>query len=214
MPIYKSTGIQAKGATLTLIRSGVETPPVFTMKYILLAVAIIVTIAYLTEPQYYQHDTESFKINKHTPGNIGNSILEVKGDAPSHLTGYYLLHDPIEALIARASLMSEAEHTIDIQYYIYKSDFTGNLLFKEAKKAANRGVRVRILLDDFGSFGIDDVLITLDQHPNIEVRLFNAFQRNRSVISQLAFGFGSTTRRMHNKALIVDNQLSIIGVET
>ena len=168
-------------------------------------------IGCVTEPQYYQHDTKSFRINDQTPGNISNAISAVKSDIPSHYTGYYLLHDPIEALVARASLMSEAEHTIDIQYYIYKNDFTGSLLFEEAKKAADRGVRVRILLDDFGSFGIDDALIGLDQHPNIEVRLFNAFQRDRSLIGQLIFGFGSTTRRMHNKALIVDNQLSIIG---
>ncbi|WP_234495683.1 phospholipase D-like domain-containing protein [Vibrio maritimus] len=181
------------------------------MKYLFLAAVIASALGCVTKPQHYHHTSGSIRVNKQAESDIASVIKMARRSQPSEQSGFRLLNDPVDALVTRAALISRAEHSVDIQYYIYKNDFSGALLLDEAKKAAERGVRVRILLDDFGSFGIDDVLITLDQHPNIEVRLFNAFRRNRTLIGQLTFGLGHTTRRMHNKALIIDNQVAIVG---
>src|SRR5690606_2633965 len=93
----------------------------------------------------------------------------------------------------------------------WHGDTTGMLLFKAVHAAAERGVRVRLLLDDNGIPGLDDELAALDTHPNIDVRLFNPFLvRTPKLIGYLT-QFPQANRRMHNKSLTVDNQATIIG---
>ena len=99
----------------------------------------------------------------------------------------------------------------DVQYYLYHRDVTGTLLSGEIWKAAERGVRVRMLLDDMDMAGKDQYLAILNAHKNIEVRLFNPFIRGKYRSGQYITGFGSVTRRAHNKAFIVDNQVAIVG---
>ena len=109
-------------------------------------------------------------------------------------------------LLARA-----AERSLDVQYYIWKDDLCGRLLFGALREAAERGVRVRLLLEDNNSAGLDPTLAALDAHPNIEVRLFNPFV-NRGVrwLGYLT-DFSRLNRRMHNKSFTADNQATIIG---
>jgi len=126
-------------------------------------------------------------------------------------SGMLLLGDGQEALIARAALARQAERTLDVQYYLFHEDLSGGVLSYELWQAAERGVRVRVLLDDLSLGGRDDALATLNAHPNVNVRLFNPFIRGKSRTGQLLSRFGSVTRRMHNKAFIADNQLAIIG---
>lgn len=97
--------------------------------------------------------------------------------APSKadISHIYLLNDAHEAFVARAALIESADHTLDLQYYIWHNDISGKLLFNLIHRAAERGVRVRLLLDDNNTNGMDDLLLALDNHPNIEVRLFNPF---------------------------------------
>ncbi|HEX4856255.1 MAG TPA: phospholipase D family protein [Limnobacter sp.] len=126
-------------------------------------------------------------------------------------TGAYPLHDPKEAFQSRMLLTRAAQESVDIQSYIWKNDTTGNLMLEELLRAGQRGVRVRLLLDDNGISGLDTQLNRLDTHPNIEVRLFNPFQiRNPKWLGYLA-DFSRLNRRMHNKSFTVDNMVTISG---
>lgn len=132
-------------------------------------------------------------------------------DAHPGLTGLRPLNDGRSAYAARALLARAATRSLDVQYYIWKGDLSGSLLLQEMRAAADRGVRVRMLLDDNGIAGLDAPLAALDQHPNVEVRLFNPFVvRSPKMIGYLT-DFPRLNRRMHNKSFTADNQVTIIG---
>ncbi|OBU25143.1 phospholipase D family protein [Photobacterium aquimaris] len=125
-------------------------------------------------------------------------------------TGFYPLGDGQAALLARLAVIEGAQKTIDVQYYIYRDDATSNLLTWYLYQAAERGVRVRLLLDDMQNRD-DQALASLSAHPNVEVRLFNPFG-NRS-FKPLSFltDFDRLNRRMHNKSIIADGVFAITG---
>ena len=126
-------------------------------------------------------------------------------------SGIHALPDPHDAFAARVLLARAAEHTLDVQYYIWHADMTGTLLLEELHAAADRGVRVRLLLDDNGTFGLDTELAALALHPQIEVRLFNPFVVRKPKWLGYITDFSRANRRMHNKSFTADNQASIIG---
>lgn len=158
---------------------------------------------------------------------IPSNMLPAQADAPlaayaTRLTvkhngesGVRLISDANEALLARIALADRAVHSIDLQYYTFHSDATGELLANHLIAAADRGVRVRLLLDDLHVAGNDEVLRALDGHPHIEIRLFNPFlERNSSlwgIGKQFAGDFSRLNRRMHNKAFIADSTIAIVG---
>lgn len=121
------------------------------------------------------------------------------------------LDNGLDAFSARAILAYHAEKTIDAQYYLLHNDTVGALFIDMLYQAANRGVRVRLLLDDMDLEGRDFDLSVLDGHDNIEVRIFNPFGRNTGRIYQFLTGFGQQTRRSHNKSFTVDNIATIVG---
>lgn len=121
------------------------------------------------------------------------------------------LADGLDAFSARAVLAYYAEKTIDAQYYLLHNDTVGALFVDMLYKAASRGARVRLLLDDMDLEGRDFDLAVLDGHENIEVRIFNPFGRNTGRTSQFLTGFGKQTRRSHNKSFTVDNIATIVG---
>ena len=126
-------------------------------------------------------------------------------------TGIHPLPEPRDAFAARVLLSAAAEKSIDVQYYIWHGDQVGYLLFDALRQAAERGVRVRLLLDDFNTKGLDPTIAALGAHPNIEVRLYNPLvQRNARALNFLT-DFAHANRRMHNKSFTVDNQVSIVG---
>ena len=125
--------------------------------------------------------------------------------------GFLLLESGIDAFTARAILAEEAERSIDVQYYLYHPDMVGNLFTSILLKAAERGVRVRILLDDMDFDGRDRDLALINRHPNIQIRIFNPFDRKVGRGLQFVTGLGSVTRRMHNKSYTVDNAYAILG---
>jgi putative cardiolipin synthase len=127
------------------------------------------------------------------------------------LSGLSLLSDAHDAFAARMLLARAAEASLDLQYYIWHGDRTGTLLLETALEAAERGVRVRLLLDDNGIAGLDGILAALDAHPRIAVRLFNPFAiRFPKAIGYLV-DFTRLNRRMHNKTFTVDNAVTIVG---
>ncbi|MEA3276526.1 MAG: phospholipase D family protein [Pseudomonadota bacterium] len=126
-------------------------------------------------------------------------------------SGFLLLGNGLDAFVARAVLANAAERSIDAQYYLLHNDLTGRLFIDQLIRAADRGVRVRLLVDDMDLEGRTLGAAVLDSHPNVEVRLFNPFSRNAGRVVQLVTRFGSVTRRMHNKSFTVDNQAAILG---
>lgn len=116
-----------------------------------------------------------------------------------------------DAFAARILLARRADRSLDLQYYIWRNDITGKLMWQALWDAAERGVRVRVLLDDANTGGLDPMLAALDAHPNIEVRLFNPFANRRFRAGDFVFDFSRINRRMHNKSFTADNQLSIVG---
>ena len=141
---------------------------------------------------------------------LGKGVQAVASDHPGK-TGLISLQGGRPAFAARAMLANAAERTLDVQYYMWHADTTGNLLFASLKAAAARGVRVRLLLDDNNTTGMDQLLLALDNLPNLEVRLFNPFaMRTMRPLGYLT-DFSRLNRRMHNKSFTADNQVTIVG---
>ena len=141
---------------------------------------------------------------------LGRGVAPALAEHPGR-SGLHLLPDALDAFAARMLLVRAAERSLDLQYYIWHGDRTGTLLLEAIHQAATRGVRVRLLLDDNGIAGLDRVLAALDEHPNIEVRLFNPFRiRYPKSIGYLA-DFARLNRRMHNKSFVADGAAAIIG---
>jgi len=138
----------------------------------------------------------------------------LKDDFAAHpgLSGAYPLSDGIEALAARVVLARAAEKSLDLQYYIWHADIAGRILLKELLDAADRGVRVRLLLDDLGVGAADDEeFLLLDSHPNVHVQLFNPIAlRNSRSLGLLANPL-RLNRRMHSKSMTADNQVTVVG---
>jgi len=126
-------------------------------------------------------------------------------------TGVLPLPSGREAFAARIITARTAERSIDAQYYIWHGDTTGTLLFEAMWNAAERGVRVRLLLDDQNTGGLDATLAALDSHANIEVRLFNPYVTRSFRAADYLSSFARINRRMHNKSFTVDNQVSVVG---
>src|SRR5690625_920635 len=127
------------------------------------------------------------------------------------LSGVCPITSALEAFAVRAQMCAVAQSTIDIQYYVWRPDLTGTYLLYCVLKAARRGVRLRLLLDDFGCGGIDGTLAVLADHPNIEIRLINPFRWRRFRYLNLLHDFARLNRRMHNKSFTIDNKITIVG---
>src|SRR3954465_6772634 len=126
-------------------------------------------------------------------------------------SGVYALAQGRDAFAARVLLARAAERSLDVQYYIFRNDTTGGLLCEALWQAAERGVRVRLLLDDNNTRGMDEAIAALDAHPGIEVRLFNPYANRGFRLGELVMDFSRVNRRMHNKSFTADNQASIVG---
>ena len=141
---------------------------------------------------------------------LGKEITKWMARHPGK-SGFYPLLSGIDALGARLALIDRADRTVDAQYFLMKPDNAGRLFTMKLLEAADRGVRVRLLLDDIFTTVDDDVFVVLNEHPNIELRLFNPIGRDGFYYANYLGNFKLANRRMHNKSFIVDNQVSIIG---
>ncbi|MGH8421711.1 MAG: phospholipase D-like domain-containing protein, partial [Pseudomonas fluorescens] len=130
-------------------------------------------------------------------------------------SGFRLLSDSTEAFTARAELIRNAQSSLDLQYYIVHDGISTRMLVDELLKAADRGVRVRILLDDTTSDGLDRIIATLAAHPKIQIRVFNPLHLGRSTgVTRTAgrlLNLSQQHRRMHNKLWLADNSMAIVG---
>ena len=126
-------------------------------------------------------------------------------------SGQVALANPKEAFAARVLLARAADRSLDVQYYIWHRDTTGYLLLEEIWNAAERGVRVRMLLDDNGIGGLDPILAVFEDHPNVEVRIYNPFPNRNVKLFGFLTDFKRLNRRMHNKSFTGDSNATIVG---
>ncbi|MFQ3230047.1 phospholipase D family protein [Reinekea sp.] len=141
---------------------------------------------------------------------LGSAIAPLSSQH-QQLSGIRLLESPEDAFAARVLLAQNAQKTLDLQYYIWHEGITSAMLFEAITDAANRGVRVRMLLDDNGIAGLDEALSALDRLENVQVRLFNPFVQRRFKKLGFITDFSRVNRRMHNKSFTVDNTVTVIG---
>ena len=155
--------------------------------------------------------TESLHYTDTDDTRLGRLVEKKQPGNAEGQSGYLTLANGLDAFVARAVMAQLAERSIDTQYYMWHKDQVGKLLAYQLMEAADRGVRVRLLLDDIDEGGHDINIAVFDGHPNIEVRIFNPFARNAGRTLQYVTGFGKQTRRAHNKTYTVDNQATILG---
>ncbi len=132
-------------------------------------------------------------------------------DAHGDKSGFFPIGQGMDALGARLRLLEKAERSVDLQYFLMKDDTAGQVMLHALLEAADRGVRVRFLLDDVFTTAPDQNLLLINQHPNVEVRLFNPISRRGFKALNFAGNFRQANRRMHNKSFTADNAISIVG---
>ncbi len=154
------------------------------------------------EPSYAMTDTAG--------GLQAREVTSWTGGNPD-LDGFYPLMQGFDAFGARLALIAEAEYSIDAQYFLMKPDYAGLVFAGKLLQAADRGVRVRLLLDDVFTTVEDIDLAMLDDHPNIQIRIFNPTSRKGVDFLNYVGNFKLSNRRMHNKSFTVDNQVAIVG---
>lgn len=153
---------------------------------------------------------ESHALEAHRETRLGQFFAPFEAQNPGK-SGFMPVFKGRIAFADRVLMTELAEKTIDAQYYIWEKDATGRLLIDRMLVAADRGVRVRVLVDDINLKGTDSTLAALDAHPHIQVRVFNPFaHRDRRMLDFLV-DLERVNHRMHNKLLAVDNSLAIIG---
>lgn len=141
-------------------------------------------------------------------------VAAIKGTVAGQ-SGFKLLTEGNEAFLALAILAARAQRTLDLQYYIFKADTTGSLLSAIVLRAADRGVRVRLLVDGFNLIGRDYHAAVLNMHPNVELRLFNPLAGHAGGPLRRLAGLVTepkrANRRMHNKVFVADGKLVVLG---
>ena len=180
----------------------------------MLAVSTAVLAVGCSSVRYDVPRPSSYAIDRPEETFLGRTYATQLAATPGQ-SGFHLLVSGQEAFLARAALAESAERTLDLQYYIIAEDATATLLLYRALRAAQRGVRVRLLIDDLYAVGRDFDFATFAAHPNVQVRVFNPFLRRGPLgISRLLEYIGDSTRlnrRMHNKLWIADNAAAVMG---
>jgi putative cardiolipin synthase len=126
-------------------------------------------------------------------------------------SAFYPLNQGMDALGVRLRLAEKAQKSIDLQYFLMKNDNAGAVMANALLKAADRGVRVRFLLDDVFTTVPDDSFLLINKHPDIEIRIFNPVSRSGVYALNFVGQFKRANRRMHNKSFTVDNSISVVG---
>ena len=144
---------------------------------------------------------------------LGQLVAPQQAKHPVTQSGFYILDTGRQAFVERLALIEAAEKSIDAQYFIWNSDLSGRYMAYRILAAADRGVRVRLLLDDVNIKGRDEVIAAFSSHPGIDVRIYNPFAERKGVRKWMKAlsEFSRINRRMHNKTFVVDGAFGIVG---
>ena len=176
-------------------------------------VAVLPLLAHCANAPRLDGIVASYAVPPATDTALDRAVIGELGPDPV-ASSVRLVENNAEAYAYRASLAAAAERTLDAQYYIWHEDLTGRLLAGELLRAAERGVRVRILIDDLDARDKHESLAVADLHANVEVRLFNPFYSRSGLLgwaSEWLLRASRLNHRMHNKAWIADSRIAIIG---
>jgi len=173
----------------------------------LLLVVVLAGCATLPDPATR---TPSRAITDTAKTALGAAVRQQLAAHPGN-SGFLPVPNGVDALLWRVALAAAAERSLDVQYYIWHDDLTGRLFADALLRAADRGVRVRVLIDDVGTSPDDSQLAALDTHPNIEIRIFNPVASRSARGLGMLSDFSRVNRRMHNKLLVVDHQVAMLG---
>ncbi|HET7204807.1 MAG TPA: phospholipase D-like domain-containing protein, partial [Steroidobacteraceae bacterium] len=176
-------------------------------------VALLPLLAHCASAPRMDGIVATYAVPPATTAALDRAVLDEFGDDPTG-SSVRLVENNAVAYAYRAATAAAAERTLDVQYYIWHEDLTGRLLGAELLRAAERGVRVRILIDDLDARDKHENLAVADLHPNVEVRLFNPFYSRSGLLgwaSEWLLRASRLNHRMHNKSWIADNRIAIIG---
>lgn len=178
-----------------------------TFYAVLLAYAVLITGCQTLPHRPAAPVSLSMAVSDHTPALWVQSLAQ----HTQHSDLIYPLIDPLDAFATRVQLIRQAQHSLDLAYYIWGNDLTGTLMFAELQRAAQRGVRVRLLLDDNNAHAVTPLLLALSHTPNIHIRLFNPMHIRTPRLLNYVVDFHRAQRRMHGKSMTVDGAVVIIG---
>lgn len=161
----------------------------------------------------------SLPMNQSPPDRISSEHAAhwLQGDTLSDsqlqqdLTAYLPLNDAFMSIASRIHLIRHAKHSVDLQYYIWKNDFIGHMMLHELLNAADRGVKVRLMIDDQNGTQLDDALKALSAHPNFEIKLFNPYKYRKFRVIDYVFRLSNINHRMHNKLIVADGVIAVTG---
>jgi len=171
--------------------------------------ASLLFVACSTVPEVYPR-TSSHALKNYKSTDLGKDIEKEVVQHPGK-SGFSVIRYGREAFTARVTMTDLTDKTLDLQYYLWDQDETGRLLALHTLQVADRGVKVRVLLDDIGLQGRDDMIAALDAHPNIEIRIFNPFSSRDMHAFDFLTDMNRVNHRMHNKTVIMDNAFAIVG---
>jgi putative cardiolipin synthase len=182
---------------------------------VLASLLVVLVVGYLVMSFIYRLPdisgrNPSYMIDDGQTTSIGRRFADAAAAHPGK-SGVFLLRSGRDAFAARALLARTSEKSLDIQYYMYHQDTVGGLLTYEVLRAADRGVRVRMLIDDIYGNQDEDTWVVLDAHDNIEVRMWNPWKRSGSRLPQSIVRSAELDYRMHAKSFTADNQATILG---
>ena len=162
-----------------------------------------------TLPEDYPRTT-STAFHEYLDTGVGQLFEEAAVQHPGK-SGFAIIRHGRMAFTARIALTALAEKSLDVQYYIWEGDATGRILADRLVEAADRGVRVRVLVDDINLAGKDAIVAAMDAHPNIEIRVFNPFAHRDTRMFDFLIDLNRINHRMHNKLMVMDNAVAIVG---
>ena len=177
--------------------------------YSLILLASLLLVGCANVPKGYPR-IHSTAFQGHDSTTIGKYFAKAAGRHPGK-SGFAIIRQPRPAFTSRVALTELAEKTLDLQYYIWEPDSTGRILAERLLRAADRGVRVRLLVDDITLAGRDAAVASLDAHANIEIRVFNPFAHRKARALDFIADFNRVNHRMHNKLMVMDNAVAILG---
>jgi putative cardiolipin synthase len=189
-------------------------PPMIRLAPLAVAVAALLGACSSVPARFDNPKSSSVALARPEETRLGAQFYGVARERDGD-SAFRIISVGVDGFLTRAQMIDAAEKTLDLQYFILRGDETGRLLTDALMRAADRGVRVRVLVDDGDTIAGDEQIIALDAHPNIEIRIFNPFvyRGHANLRRALEFAFNSPRLdyRMHNKLLIVDNAAALIG---
>ena len=179
-----------------------------TIAFVPVLMMLLLTACASLPTDYPRSESEALQDYRST--SLGQRWAADEDKHPGN-SGFGILRYGHNGFSIRIAMVDNAEKTIDLQVYIWEPDETGKILAERLVRAADRGVRVRLLVDDMGLGGTDETVASLDAHPNIEIRIFNPFAHRKYSIFDFMTDLDRVNHRMHNKTMVADNSFAVIG---